>query len=538
MRKGVVYLVGAGPGDPGLITVKGLRCIQEADAIVHDRLASPELLGEARPEAQLVYVGKAASHHAMAQKDINRLLVELATQGKTVVRLKGGDPFVFGRGGEEAETLAAAGIPFQVVPGVTSAVAAPAYAGIPVTHRDFTSGLAVFTGHEDPLKAESAISWEKIATGVGTLVFLMGMENLPAIVERLTAHGRAPHTPVALVRWGTLPGQETLVGTLADIVEKAREAAFAAPVIIIVGEVVSLRERLRWFDNRPLFGKKVLVTRTREQASQLSALLRDRGAESVECPTIEVQPVEDFSEMDMALSRLAEYDWVIFTSVHGVESVLSRLQHLGRHPSVLGASRLAAIGPSTARALLSTGLPVAYQPKEYVAEAIVEGLQGVEGKRILLPRADIAREALATGLRGKGAVVDDLAAYRTVPPAGRAEGVLSRLAAGEIDAVTFTSSSTVRNFVALLERGTRREERGPGPGQGPRAKGQGSRGESARSEAPGVADLLKGVKIACIGPVTSQTARELGLQVDVEAEEYTIPGLVQALVDFYEREPA
>lgn len=525
MKKGVVYLVGAGPGDPGLITVKGLECIRQADAIVHDRLASPELLREARQDAQIIYVGKVSSQHAMAQGDINRLLVELAVQGKMVVRLKGGDPFVFGRGGEEAETLAEAGIPFQVVPGVTSAISAPAYAGIPVTHRDFTSGLAIFTGHEDPLKDGSAISWEKISTGVGTLVFLMGMENLDAIVERLLSNGRPPETPVALVRWGTLPQQETLVGDLSTIATKARESGCAAPAVIVVGEVVSLRDRLRWFDNRPLSGKRVLVTRTREQASQLSALLRDYGAEAVECPTIEIQPVEDFSEMDVALSRLSEYDWVIFTSVHGVRSVLSRLNDLGRSADALAECRLAAIGPATARVLKGAGLRVAYQPEEYVAEAIVEGLAGVAGKRILLPRADIARESLAVGLGEKGAVVDEVDAYRTVSASAEAGPVRQMLAAGQIAAVTFTSSSTVRNFVALLERAPGNKEQGTGN----KERGTGNKKR-------GVVGLLKGVKVACIGPITSKTAREMGLHVDVVAKEYTIPGLVQALEEFYAKE--
>ncbi|MDO8688725.1 MAG: uroporphyrinogen-III C-methyltransferase [Dehalococcoidia bacterium] len=514
MKKGIVYLVGAGPGDPGLITVKGLECIRRADVIVHDRLASPQLLQEARPDAEKIYVGKASSRHAMRQDDINRLLVDLASQGKTVCRLKGGDPYVFGRGGEEAETLVEAGIPFQEVPGVTSAIAAPAYAGIPVTHRDFTSGVAIFTGHEDPNKTESSIAWDKIATGVGTLVFVMGMENLPRIVEKLQANGRAPQTPVGLVRWGTLPRQQVLTGTLADIVDKAREASFSAPVIIIVGEVVTLRERLRWFDNRPLSGKRVLVTRTREQARHLSALLREQGAEPVECPTIKIEPLEDSAALDHALSSLSGYDWVVFTSVHGVRSVLDRLRSLGQDPAVLGASKLAAIGPSTAKELTNSGLSVAYQPKEYVAEAIVEGLDPVSGKRILLPRADIAREALAIGLRDRGALVDEVDAYRTVPAASEAELVRRLLASGEIDVVTFTSSSTVRSFVALLEQGMSNEEQGTGTR------------ERALS-------LLEGVKVACIGPITSKTARELGLQVDIEASEYTIPGLVEALVEAY-----
>lgn len=545
MKKGIVYLVGAGPGDPGLITVKGLECIRRADVVVHDRLASPELLREARPDAEIIYVGKASSRHAMAQGDINRLLVEMATQGKVVTRLKGGDPYVFGRGGEEAEELVEAGIPFQEVPGVTSAIAAPAYAGIPVTHRDFTSGVAIFTGHEDPTKDESAIAWDKISTGVGTLVFVMGMENLPKIAEKLQAHGRPPGTPVALIRWGTLPRQETLVGTLADIVEKAKSASFTAPVIIIVGEVVTLRKRLRWFDNRPLSGKRVLVTRTREQASQLSALLREQGAEPLECPTIQIEPLEDSSELDRALDNLSQYDWVVFTSVHGVRHVLHRLRALGREPAALASTRLAAIGPSTSRELAGAGLRVEYQPGEYVAEAIVEGMNGVAGKRILLPRADIAREALTIGLREKGAVVDEVDAYRTVPASAEAGPVRLLLASGEIDAVTFTSSSTVRNFVALLrgeEQGTGSEDQGTGNGEqgrgneelgtGSRVQGSGTRRAGAGNEA-GLVDVLKGVKVACIGPITSQTARELGLQVDVEAKEYTIPGLVEALVEAY-----
>ena len=532
MKKGMVYLVGAGPGDPGLITVKGLECIRQADTIVHDRLASPELLREARPDAEIVYVGKASNRHAMRQGDINRLLVQLARQGKVVCRLKGGDPYVFGRGGEEAEALVEAGIPFQEVPGVTSAVAAPAYAGIPVTHRDFTSGVAIFTGHEDPNKTESAIAWDKISTGIGTLVFVMGMENLPRIVEKLQAHGRPPETPVALVRWGTLPKQETLVGTLADIVEKAKAASFTAPVIIIVGEVVTLRDRLRWFDNRPLSGKRVLVTRTREQASQLSALLREQGAEAVECPTIEVQPLEDFSVMDRALNDLERYDSVIFTSVHGVRSVVSRLQVLGIGLDGLSRLHLSAIGPATARELIKAGLHVDYQPKEYVAEAIVEGLDGVAGKRILLPRADIAREALAIGLREKGAVVDEVDAYRTVPATGEAGRVCQLLASGQVDVVTFTSSSTVRNFFGLLQQGTgNKERRKGGEGRGSRVE-QG--GQGALTEQRRAVELLQGVKVACIGPITSQTARELGLRVDIEATEYTIAGLVDALEEYYE----
>jgi uroporphyrinogen III methyltransferase/synthase len=498
VRKGMVYLVGAGPGDPGLITVKGLECIRQADVIVHDRLASPKLLEEARAEAELVFVGKSAHRHAMAQEEINRILVKLGGQGKVVTRLKGGDPFLFGRGGEEAEALAAAGIPFAIVPGVTSAIAVPAYAGIPVTHRGFTSSLAIFTGHEDPTKGESRIAWEHIATSAGTLVFLMGMENLPSIVSQLLSHGCPATTPVALIRWGTLPEQETLLGTLGDIVDRAQAAGLKPPAVIIVGEVVALRERLRWFDNRPLCGKRVLVTRTREQASQLSRLLQEHGAQPVEFPVIRIEPPQDSTELDRAVRELACYQWVVFTSVHGVRSLLSRLQALGGDARGFGQAKIAAIGPATAGELKQFGLTPDYQPPEYVAEAVLEGLGEVAAQRILLPRADIAREALAEGLRQKGALVDEVAAYRTVPAQDRAEPLREMLAKGEIDIVTFTSSSTVRNLDLL--------------------------GEEALS-------LLKGVKIACIGPITSQTARELGLAVDVEAREYTIPGLVEAIVD-------
>ncbi|MBI2864506.1 MAG: uroporphyrinogen-III C-methyltransferase [Chloroflexi bacterium] len=513
-KKGIVYLVGAGPGDPGLITVKGLECIRKADVLVYDRLASPDLLKEARPDAERVFVGKASSHHTLTQDQINRLIVERAAAGKVVCRLKGGDPFLYGRGGEEAEELVEAGLSFEVVPGVTSAIAVPAYAGIPVTHRDITSSFAVITGHEEPNKTDSSIAWDKISTGIGTLVFLMGVENLPYIVEQLTNHGRSANTPVALVRWGTRMEQETVTGTLANIVDKVSEAGLRPPAVAIVGEVVGLREKLRWFDNKPLFGKRVLVTRTRDQASALSSLLRSQGAYPVEFPTIQIEPPEDFGPMDAAIERLDSYDWLVFTSANGVKSLMSRLHSLGQDVRALGKARLCAIGPATAKQLARYGLRVDLMPSEYVAESIIEGIGDVEGKLILLPRADIAREMLATELKKRGATVDEVAAYHTASANAMDGGIVQMLRDGLIDVITFTSSSTVKNFVSLMEAGE---------------------GMAHESRERWLSEMFSVVTVACIGPITAKAALDLGLSVDVVAEEYTIPGLVDAIVA-WERE--
>ena len=496
---GKVFLVGAGPGDPGLITVKGLQCVRQADVIVYDRLAHPAILEEARPDAELIYAGKASSAHTMPQDEINRLLVEKAKQGRVVVRLKGGDPFVFGRGGEEAEALAEAGVEFEIVPGVTSAIAAPAYAGIPVTHRGLCSALGIITGHEDPTKAESSIKWDKIATGIDTIVFLMGVENLPNIVAELVRNGRDPSTPVAVVRWGTCTEQQTVTGTLADIVEKVKSAGLCSPAVTIVGEVVSLREKLRWFDNRPLFGKKVLVTRSREQASALCEALRQHGAEPIEFPVIRISPPSSFVEMDAALDRVGSYDWLLFTSANGVKATIDRLGQLGRDVRSLAGPKIGAIGPKTAEALGCLGLAVEFIPSKFVAEAAAEEFpEDPSGKRILILRAEEAREVLPEKLAERGAQVDVVTAYRTEIEDSDAARVREMLAKGGIDAVTFTSSSTVVNFVNLV-------------------------GED------GVRRLGENVKIACIGPVTAQTAGEHGLKPDIVAEEYTIEGLVAAI---------
>ncbi len=510
MSRGVVYLVGAGPGDPGLITVAGLDRIREADVIVYDRLISDRLLDHARGDAELIYVGKIPSHVSGAtgaphdQDAINRTLVDKAREGRRVVRLKGGDPFVFGRGGEEAEALRAAGIPFEIVPGVTSAVAVPAYAGIPVTHRGVAASFAVITGHEDPAKAESAIDWLHLATAADTLVFLMGVKNLPEIVANLVANDRPETTPVAVIRWGTTPEQSTVTGTLADIVERVAEAGLTPPAITVVGEVVRLRETLSWFEDRPLFGKRVLITRTRRQASNLARHLAAQGAIPVELPAIEIEPVDDTAPLTAAIDRLRDdgYAWCGFTSANAVELTFEHLAERGLDARSFGSTRVFAIGPATADALRSHGIAADVIPDEYVAEAVVEAMRAhvSEGDAVLLPRAESARAELVTGLEALGATVDEIAVYRAAVPSEPDPEALAAIREGRIDIVTFTSSSTVRNLLALL-----------GPD----------------------ADVLKGESrplIACIGPITADTARENGLTVDVMASEYTVEGLVEALV--------
>jgi uroporphyrinogen III methyltransferase/synthase len=500
MRK--VYLVGAGPGDPGLITVKGRECIAAADVVIYDYLASPALLKHARPGAELIYVGKKGGDHTLPQDEINRLIVAKAEGDRIVTRLKGGDPFVFGRGGEEAEVLVEAGIPFEIVPGVTSAVAAPAYAGIPLSHRRLTATIAFVTGHEDPGKESSGIDWSALATGIGTLVFFMGVKNLPTIVSELVGRGRPPQTPVALVRWGTTPEQATVAGTLADIVERVRKAGLTAPAIIVVGEVVGLRERLHWFEDRPLFGKRIVVTRSREQASDLVKALSDLGADCLECPTIRVAPPDDPGPLDRAIERLSEYDWIVFTSVNGVTGFFERLFACGRDVRALGHLRTAAIGPVTAERLKAFGLGSDLVPETFQAEAVVEAFrrEALRGRRLLLPRAQEARPVLPAELSAMGATVHDVAVYRTVP-VGDGASLAERIAERPVDLLTFTSSSTVRNFKKLL------------------------RAEDAAR--------LAGTPAACIGPITADTARELGFEVRIVAETYTIPGLCRAILAHY-----
>jgi uroporphyrinogen III methyltransferase / synthase len=490
---GIVFLVGAGPGDPGLMTRRSLELIEQADAILYDRLIPPGALDGARPDAELRYVGKEPGAAALAQEEINALLVELARQGKRVVRLKGGDPFVFGRGGEEAEALAAAGIAFEVVPGVTAGVAAPAYAGIPVTHRDAASAVAFVTGHEDPEKPESALDWDALAGFPGTLVLYMGVKNLPLIVARLIAAGRDPQEPAAVVERGTHPGQRTVVDTLTGLPERVHADGIRPPSITLIGPVASLHDTLGWLERRPLNGTVVAVTRARAQASGLAARLIGLGAEVIEAPAILIEPRPLEGELLEAVSRIREYALVCLTSPNGVRLLFDALAEVGQDARALAGATVAAIGPGTATELGRHGIRAEVVPERFVAEGLVEELAGVpvEGRRVLIARAAEARSLLPAALRERGAEVDDVALYDT-----RAErlddGSRERLAGATH--VTFTSSSTVRFFL------------------------------DAGGELPADARLVS------IGPVTSATARELGLHVDVEASRHDIDGLVDALV--------
>jgi uroporphyrinogen III methyltransferase/synthase len=507
----VIYLVGGGPGDPGLFTVKGVERLKEADAIVYDRLAPETLLRHARPDADLVYVGKEPGKPTMPQEEINELLVELGRAGKTVVRLKGGDPYVFGRGGEEALALTEAGIPFEVVPGVTSGIAAPAYAGIPVTHRGVSTSVAFVTGHEDPTKGQEDVDWEVISGGADTLVLYMGVGRLREISASLVSAGRSPETPVAVIRWGTVPEQRTVSGTLEDIADRAAEANLKPPAITVVGDVVALREAgLDWYERRPLFGRRVVVTRARAQAGELSERLERLGAEAIEFPTIEIRPPEDFGPLDTAIDGLDSFDWLVFTSVNGVEAFVDRLEHHGLDVrAVPRGAKIAAIGPATAERIRTLKLRVDVVPEEFRAEALIESVtrSSLAGQRVLIPRARAAREILPDKLREAGAEVVVPPAYESVPSLEGGDRLAARLGAGEVDCVTFTASSTVENFV--------------------RAFG-----------AEDAARLLGEARVACIGPITTDTARGHGIRVDAEAREYTISGLIAAVVDLFAADPA
>ncbi|HEX8243093.1 MAG TPA: uroporphyrinogen-III C-methyltransferase [Longimicrobium sp.] len=496
---GTVYLVGAGPGDPGLLTVRAAELLERADVLVYDALAAPEIV-ERAAKAERIFAGKRGGRkNVLSQDEISALLVDLAGKHQTVVRLKGGDPFVFGRGGEEALALAAAGIPFEVVPGVTAGVAGPAYAGIPVTHRGLSTSVTLITGHEDPEKGTTDVDWEFLAKGTGTLVFYMSVGRMEENFARLVAAGRSPDTPAAAVEWGTYPRQRTVAGTLSTLPEIVRAAGIGAPSVVIVGDVVSLRERLAWFDRRPLSGRRIVVTRARAQASDLAAALEELGAEVVQLPVIRIADPEDPAPLRQAAECAGGFDWIVFTSVNGVSRFFSVLGETGRDARALAGVRVCAIGPATAAEAAKHGIRADLVPGEFVAEAAVEALAaaGVTGKRILLPRAEVARAVLPDGLRARGAEVVEVTAYRTVQDGAGADEVRRRLEAGEIDLVTFTASSTVRNFAELA-------------------------GASAGA-----------ARVASIGPVTSATVRELGMAVDVEADEYTIPGLVRAVRAFF-----
>ncbi|NME27626.1 uroporphyrinogen-III C-methyltransferase [Megasphaera hexanoica] len=499
---GTVYLVGAGPGDWRLLTLRGKELLERADTVVTDHLADERLLDFARPEAERIYVGKTAGHHTLRQEEINDLLIAKAREGRTVVRLKGGDPFVFGRGGEEGAALFHAGIPFEVVPGISSAIAVPAYAGIPVTERGMASSFSVITGHEDPKKNGSAIDWEKLATGTDTLVFVMGVRNLPDITARLISCGRSADTPAAIIRWGTRSDQTTIVTTLGSAAYEAARQGITPPAIFLVGDVVRCRGRLRWFDKRPLFGLTVGITRTRRQASALSARLEELGASCIEIPTIRLEdPSDHYATLDQAIYHLTSYDWLLFTSSNGVHRFFHRLREFKEDSRALGGLRLGVIGSATAEALRSYGLQADVVPPEYRAESLADSLLPhiSPSSRVLLVRAEQARNVLPDRLHSAGARVTIAPAYRTVPASENRERLVSLLEEHALDLITCTSSSTVTSLLDLL--GDRR-------------------------------DLLEPVPLACIGPVTAATCTREGLTPALTASTYTIEGLTQNILDW------
>jgi len=499
--KGKVYIIGAGPGDPGLLTVKAVRCIEKSDVLVYDYLVSPEILNYAGADARLIYVGKKGGHHTASQDEINRTLVREASEGNIVGRLKGGDPFIFGRGGEEAEVLFEAEIPFEIIPGITSAIAVPAYAGIPLTHREHTSTVAFVTGHEDPQKDKSRIDWQKLA-GIETLVFLMGVKNLSQIVASLLKYGRSPDTPVAIIRWGTTHDQFTLSGTLDAIEDLAEEKKMTPPAIFVVGEVAGLREHLNWFETKPLFGRGVVVTRPEQQAGEIASILSEEGARVIHFPTIAIVPPESFDDLDRALANIEGYDWIIFTSANGVRFFFNRLTEMGRDVRDLKGVKICTIGPATKASIERRGIPVDVVPEEFISEGVVAALNGqdMEGLRVLIPRAEVARDVIPEGLKKLGAGVDVVDAYRTVNSGRDGKELADLIEEGRVDVITFTSSSTVTNFITIM-------------------------GDDFT--------LPDNVRIACIGPVTERAAKKAGFRVDIMQGPYEILGLVSAMKEWF-----
>ena len=494
---GLCSLVGCGPGDPGLVTLRARECIEKADVIVYDYLVNPTLLDWAKPGAEIIYAGKEAGNHTMPQEDINALLVREARSGKRVARLKGGDPFVFGRGGEEAEELVEAGVPFEIVPGISSTIAGPAYAGIPVTHREHNTVLTIFTGHEDPTKEISSLDFSKLGSADGTKVMLMGIGRLRELSARMIEGGADSSTPVALVRWATTPRQETLVGTLGNIAEKAEAAGFKAPAVCIIGGVVGLRQRIRWFDNRPLFGRRIVVTRTRRQAGELSKQLADLGADVLELPVIRTEPPTELRAFAELVKDAHTYQWIVFTSPNGVDVFFEWFYKLYQDARSIGGARIAAVGPGTAARVKAHHLNVDLMPEKHVAEGLVDAFKkevgSLENEMILWVRPEGARDVVARELEKQGAIVDEAIAYRTVGETDDVCGGIQRFRDEGADVITFTSSSTVEHFLALGL---------PWP---------------------------EGILVASIGPITSATLRKHKIPVHIEAESHDIPGLVEAI---------
>ena len=499
-NKGKVVLVGAGPGDVGLLTLSGKQWLQKANVILYDHLVNPDMVRFTQKSAQMIYVGKKEGVASMEQEQINHLLISKAHEGKIVVRLKGGDPFLFGRGGEEIQAVQKAGIPFIIVPGVSSVMGVAAYAGIPLTHRHLSSTLSIITGSNEKKQGDIHIDWEKIAARSGTLVFLMGARKLPLIVEKLMKFGKNPDTAIAVIQWGTTARQKTWTGTLATIVEISAKDKILPPALTIIGEVVNLKSVIEWYEHLPLFGKTVVVTRKGDQAESMMDRLQELGAEPFFFPVIETIAPDDWSPLDDALNNLSQYDGLIFTSVNGVRFFADRLKAIEQDIRELKGIRIFTIGPKTAEAVRDLGIRVDVVPENFVAESLIESIENIKGQRFLLPRAKVAREILPEQLRKMGAVVDVVPAYQTILPSPSTSALEKRLKEGSIDVITFTSSSTVKNFLTLM---------------------------GDKSE-------IKKAKIACIGPITAKTAQDAGLNVDIMPEQYTVSSLLDAIEIFFQ----
>jgi len=525
MQKGKVYIVGAGPGDISLLTVKGLKCLQKAEVVVYDFHLNAQVLNYISHDAEFIYAGKRGGQHTMTQDEINRTLIEKAKEGKIICRLKGGDPFVFGRGGEEAEALAREGLEFEIVPGVSSAIAAPAYAGIPLTHRLYSSSFAIVPGYEDPSKEESSIDWSRLATGVGTIVFLMTVKNIALVCERLIENGRKPETPVAVVRWGTRADQKTIVGNLQTIPAIVREKDIKPPAVMVVGDVVKLRDILKWYEKKPLFGQRILVTREHSEGFEP---LEELGAEIIEFRTIEIVPPEDWTELDRAIDRIEHYNWLILTSGNGVKFFFNRLFEKGRDIRQLKGINICAVGAKTEAAINKYGIKVDLVPEEFNAEGLISaiiqkctedqkikrskvqkekasellrsGTSLLKGKKFLLARAEVAREILPEKIKELGGEIDVVTAYRAVKPEIHGKRIKRFLKEGKITIATFTSAATFNNFLDIA-------------------------GEDSDS-------MLKDVAIAVIGPVTAKAVEKAGLKVSIMPKEATIEAMVYEIIEW------